>query len=457
VLFAVLWAVAGVFHLLSFHDWRWWSIYGIFLAIAALAVLARPTWPVFAFFVLVDFACVGRNISLIPNHILFAWVVNLTLLTTLAGTLIRRPGEKEIAGEWFRAFAPWLRLELGILYFITGFHKLNTAYFNPEVSCAVSMLHEVAATFPFVPTASWAESGVIHGTIVGEALIPLLVAMRSTRLAGLLLGITFHGLLTTHFYVGIYSFTATVYALFSLFLPGLCVARLALPTWLRILPRIVAVAGITGLMLWMFRHRLFAGGVLESYFPKPLFGLGIVAALAYALGSFGVISWLGYRHPGDFRNPAPGTFRRLWPMAVFPAVLALIGLQPYLGFRTLMCFSMFSNLQTENGRSNHFLMPNWLQITDWQRDLVEVIESNEPGLSALAEEQLSIPFLELRRRRTVVASSLTVVFSRKGQVFKFVSDDVATHRAIPPLGRLAMYYVRFRAVESDPDKVHCRW
>lgn len=26
--FARLWAVAGVFHFLSFHDWRWWSSYG---------------------------------------------------------------------------------------------------------------------------------------------------------------------------------------------------------------------------------------------------------------------------------------------------------------------------------------------------------------------------------------------------------------------------------------------
>jgi hypothetical protein len=102
-------------------------------------------------------------------------------------------------------------------------------------------------------------------------------------------------------------------------------------------------------------------------------------------------------------------------------------------------------------------MPQWLQITDWQEDLVEVIESSEPGLSSLAEQQLAIPFLELRRIRTVATGPLTIAFRRDGHVLTFASDDASSHGSIPPLGPLARRYCRFRPVESDPDRVRCRW
>ncbi len=446
-----------MFHLLSFHDWRWWTTYGPLLGIATLAALDRPTWPVFAFLVLADLVCVGRNLFLLPNHILFSWVVNLTLLTTLVVTLVRRTSRTAIAAEWMRAFAPWLRIELGLLYFFTVFHKLNTAYFNPEVSCAVSMLHEVAARFPFLPTSAAAEYGVIYGTLLVEVLIPVLLAVPGTRLLGFLLGFAFHALLATHSYIGIYSFSATLFALFAVFLPESLATRLQAPLWLRRVLTTMAGAGVLLLTVWLLRHRLFSGGALEPFLPAPLFKIGMQAALVYALAAFCTIGWLGLRHPAEFRQSAPGTARGLWPLAAFPMLLVLIGLQPYLGLRTLMCFSMFSNLQTEGGRSNHLLMPNWLQVTDWQRDLVEIVESSEPILSALAQQRLTLPFLELRRIRTITPDPMTIVFRRQGQSFEFATADATTHGSIPPLGPLAKHYFRFRPVESDPDQVRCRW
>ena len=38
---------------------------------------------------------------------------------------------------------------------------------------------------------------------------------------------------------------------------------------------------------------------------------------------------------------------------------------------------MFSNLQTENGRTNHLIVPAGIQITNWQYDLVEIIDSSD--------------------------------------------------------------------------------
>lgn len=456
-LFARLWALAGVFHALSFHDWRWWSGHGPLLGIATLAALARPTWPIFALFVGVDVACVGRHLALLPNHILFSWVVNLTLLATLAATLAQRPERREVAARWLRAFAPWLRVEVVVLYFFAAFHKLNAAYFNPDVSCAVTMLHEVAAHLHFLPTNALAEQAVIWGTLLGEVAIPLLLARRPTRLAGWLLGIAFHGLLATHAYVGIYSFTATMLALFVVFVPESFAARLCAPRWWRKALAVAASVAAGFLAIWLLRHRLLPGGALEAFVPERLYRIGMAAALVYGAVSFGAVAWMGKRHGAALREAAPGACGRRSLCLGFPLLLVLIGLQPYLGLRTLMCFSMFSNLQTEGGRTNHLLMPDWLQVTDWQRDLVEVVASDDPALAALAAEKLAVPFLELRRVRTIATGPLTLTFRRRGEVLTFASGDPSTHSAIPPLGPVARQYCRFRAVEADPRAVRCRW
>jgi NADH:ubiquinone oxidoreductase subunit 6 (subunit J) len=56
-------------------------------------------------------------------------------------------------------------------------------------------------------------------------------------------------------------------------------------------------------------------------------------------------------------------------LLLIPALLFANGLMPYLGLKTETSFAMYSNLRTEGGYSNHWLMPASLQVWDYQRDL----------------------------------------------------------------------------------------
>jgi hypothetical protein len=47
---------------------------------------------------------------------------------------------------------------------------------------------------------------------------------------------------------------------------------------------------------------------------------------------------------------------------------------------------MFSNLRTEGGISNHYLIPASFQVFDYQKDLVEVVSSTDPILNKIAEK-----------------------------------------------------------------------
>ena len=457
VLFARLWALAGVFHFLSYHDWRWTNWSGILLGAVTLCVLLRPTWQLFGFFVLMDWLLVGRTTPYHPNHILFSWVINLTILLTLAVAWKRRAQGTTIESNWYTLFAPWARLELGVLYFFAVFHKLNSAYFDPEVSCSAAMLRELATRFPILPTGPWAQNAAIYGILVAEAIIPILLAVRPTRLAGLVLGISFHGLLALHPYPGIYSFSATVMALFALFLPESFAARLEPPGWLRLSLRFLCVAGLSFLGIWAARDWLPFGQFLELRWPALAFGIGYGAALVYAGVSLVLIVWLGRRHAQELAGGAPGSLRQLPALIILPVFLVVVGLQPYLGLRTLVCFSMFSNLQTENGQSNHLLMPDSLQLTRWQRDLVEVLETSDPYLAGFQRDGVKIPFLELRRIRTGAGPDFQIRFRRGDQEFRFASSDPSTRNSIEPLGFIERRYFFFRPVEPDPRAVRCRW
>lgn len=450
-----MWALAGVFHFLSFHGWRWNSWQGLVLAACTLGVLFRPSTGIFVAFVLLDWLCVGWHMPVHPNHIIFAWVVNLTLLVTYAIQRLRMPSRGKTGGDWFLLFAPWLRLELCVLYFFAVFHKLNIAYFDPEVSSAATMLREVGARFPMIPTGNWAQVLSIYGTLACETAIPILLMYGPTRGVGLLLGIGFHGALSLHSHGGIYSFSATMLAMFTLFLPASLYGGLRLRRWGGIALHIAA--GVLSIcFIFLFARRLEGiNRTLALWSHNKVNATGYWLALGYIVGAFCVAAWLAVRRRTALAGVMIGSLRSCPALVIFPSLLLIIGLQPYLGLRTQGSFSMFSNLHTEGGRNNHLFMPEWLQLTGWQRDLVEIIPPREDSPLHATPVTQTIPFLELRRIRTIRGWA-DFRFRRNGQEFQYLASDPTTHSLIPPCGPIARRYFWFRPVVSDSKKVPSR-
>ena len=70
-------------------------------------------------------------------------------------------------------------------------------------------------------------------------------------------------------------------------------------------------------------------------------------------------------------------------LLLLPLLVIINGISPYIGLKTQTSWSMFSNLRTEGGKTNHILIRKPFYIADFQNDLVEIVESSDPALQPL--------------------------------------------------------------------------
>jgi hypothetical protein len=143
----------------------------------------------------------------------------------------------------------------------------------------------------------------------------------------------------------------------------------------------------------------------------------------------------------------------LW---LLPALVLINGLNPYLGLRTQLSFSMFSNLRTEGGRTNHLFMPRLITLQPYEDDLVEVIEASDPILQDLRTKELLLPYFEFQAMINEL-DNVRVTYLRNGTEHKvscvdWVCDDADLGTPHPRMRRAFFY---FRAVDKGP-KMQCR-
>ncbi len=459
-LFAFAWAMAGLFHQFSFEGWRWYDVKGIALTIAVVWVLFKPTsWKRFAVLLTIDWVSIAWTFPEHPNHIVFSWVVNSTLLASLLIVVVQNSSETDLASRWYRAFSPWVRIELCVLYFFTVFHKLNISYFDIDWSCSAKLHREISNWMPLLPGAEWAQYMGIYGTLIIETAIPILLFFSRTRVAGVILGMLFHGLLALHPHPGLFSFSSTMTALFTVFIPLGAAASLQPP---EIVQKLWKKGLLLGLCLLALLYLLSNVGIgfLERLGPDRMeAGINKIGFLIYYVYLFGTL-YLFVRSVKTKVDAVKGRLEgevKYYPLlVVFPLLLIVNGSGPYLGLRTQTSFSMFSNLHTENGMTNHLIVPSGIQLTNWQYDLVEIIDSNDPYLNLARDNDLSIVYLELRRRRSIAQPDFWVTFRREGRIETFNAAEPETHHILAPLGLMERRYFYFRPVETNPFTVRCK-
>lgn len=442
--FAFLWAFALLYHQIA---------YGYILASpidTALGLMAGGVmvWPRSGT-MLVGLAALHTTVVYlqlpeVTNHWYFGGLVSLGILLSAAvawGPRARRSGEA-FDRRMAAAFTPVAQACLLLLYGLSGFHKLNHDFFTPGVSCASVLTGQVADRFHLGGTVPDPGMMGVWLTVVVELGLPLLLAGRRWRVAGILLALAFHVVMAA---AGYPRFSATGVALLTLLVPAEAWGPWSTRLGERLgeLGTLVARGALPGLLLLA----TWAGSPLrERAF------LGTQWLLTLAVGTVVVVAWLRKVPPLRLAMLGGG-WRPAGPAWVAALLVLAIAAAPYLGLGTHRALSMYSNLRTEGGASNHLLLPASLQIFPYQRDLVAIHSSSAASLRNLADHGLLVPWQEVRALLTTAVKQsggapVSIGYSRGGTRHD-IPDAAADPRLGLPVSRAAVLLLRFRPVEGS--------
>lgn len=475
-LFAFLWAVAHGYHEAKWSQWL--STPSDFaVGVAVALVLLRPS-SIRRLALLATMQLLNLAVALpyAPNHWLIVAFVNLALLVALASAYLTTRGSVDPSDVW-RRFAPASRALVVVIYGWAAFHKLNSGWFDPAVSCATALMDDWARSFPFVPGSGGVYAAMPAIAVAVEVAIPVLMLMRRGRFAGIVLAMAFH------FALGVprfFNFSAIMLALFLPFAPTGFASTADLWTretdWAAPIRRLFDSGFVRHLKTAAYGV-LFLG-VIAVVVTEPWTYAGVEPRLVREVGSGTRTTWsylfqalwfpyyvgatclfvlIAWRMPDD-RSGAELLRATSSVLYVVPLLALLNGTLPFLGLKTEGVFAMFSNLRTEGDHPNHYIVGGRLDVFDYQADLVRVESSDDAELAKLASRELSIPMYQLQYylayRKDADSSPTGLVYERAGQVVR-TADAAADPELQFRAGAFAAKFFAFRPIEAE-GSVHCR-
>jgi len=462
-IFAFLWACQALVHHEYYQQWLYlndWA--GYLVAILAVAVLLKPSsLPLFASMLV---ASVVYNVQLWPfvkNHILVESLLDLTMLAALAVAFAKERVNGQLDYDarerLFDRFAPVLRAMVIVMYYFAFIAKLNSDFVNPQVSCVAAMYGDLLQRLAFITNADWAKETAIWATLVIEGAIPVLFTFRRTRLLAVVIGLPFHLMLGS---IGHRTFSALAYGVYALFvMDGLAslvndwgawaerrFGRARLDRW-RTVASAAVVAGVTGLIAVAkagYYHAALGPFAAHrvAWIVWGLWSLAVGAAYLLAI-------WRIAHDPRSERATAEIAPVR-W-VHVMTLVAVLNGMSQYLGFKTETCFTMYSNLRTEAGVSNHLFLPPW-RLANYQDDLVDVLETDHPELQEYVNRHDLITYFEFRRLTSTTDHDFRVRYRRNGEperVFERRDGVGSDAELMSPQPLVAAKLLYFRPVSKE--------
>lgn len=293
-----------------------------------------------------------------------------------------------VSGAKALRLAPAARLILVVFYGFAAFAKLNSAFLEPATSCAVFYADQFLESWgiarvddqsPFSVVAIWT-------TLIVELSVPLLLLWRRARWFGVLLGTSFHTLISFDLGQHFYDFTSVLLPLFFLFLPDMSVERIAAafgrisPIDRRISASVLAWVGV--------------GLVVLASLPVTAMSEALLSRLPFIVWVPMSLCWLWLLLSAR-AQPTALSWRPGVAAGVIVGVAILNGLTPYTEVKTAYGFNMYSNLLTARGDSNHLLVTGTLPIRKY--GAVEILASSDPGLADYIGSGYLVPMPNLRR------------------------------------------------------------
>ncbi len=492
--FAFLWAAAALFEYagaIQRAGALTFVLIIVFGRVAAVWTLARPGSP-YRLLLLCGalVAIIVAKLPKGPNHGILVLLASASVILAAARVMAANRSWRVNAGELYAGFAPALRWELLALYFWAFFQKLNSDFLLMDLSCGPAQIWNLHRVLEFLPESQILRTFGVHGTLLVEAGIPCLLLLRTTRYFGVALAIGFHFTLGAN-YTG---FSAMLFAMLSLFLPGRFYASLsnlfgrapsgfltASQRALRALDAALVIGlGILAAVVAVFISQAGSLPSGPAWIQGQLlltlwFAYGTAVMGLFALGAWTARPWsTGERTRLNFQYMS---------LAIMPALVFANGLAPHLGLKNTQVFAMFSNLHTHEGQSNHLLIPGSWQRWDHLDDLVTIHESNDPVLAKMVGPSWKtfnyfstylvdrpkmertqpaphwrLPYLALRRRITDLANAghthIKLVYERAGVIHRLEQAETD-----PELSSLAWFARKFLLLRAIPDtsRGYCMW
>jgi hypothetical protein len=471
-LFVTLWVMAFTFHFFESTPFDAWPV-----ILAGIPCLIVPgSFVALAAFVVVSTGVVAIHLPAASNHFIIALLVNLTLGGAALSVLLirRKSGEdrEEALNRWLQLVFTPVALTLMVVYFFGVFHKLNTSFFDSRVSCAGTLLRQ-GLTRQGITPGDIPEQVVLASaalTLLWEGSILICIAVPRLRRWGILLGVIFH---LTLVWAEFYDFATFVFALYVLLLPRESFGRIA---------KVEAYRSLA-IMGWMASTAVSVAADLSDSPSSPI---GI------RWHTIKVVLWLLTVGPimlpllkvnfsgGQPFAPRRWRLRPAW-LLVVPLLAFFNGSTSYLGLKTVANYSMFSNLRTEEGRTNHLIGGvSALELTGTLRDTVDIhdLRFAEFELGPLADAHGSvarlrrqmrwakqgttvrIPWLELRRAANLWKSAgledVYIDYTHKG-IRRELTNAAADSELSAPLPWFTRLLQAFREIERGDNPVRCRW
>ena len=386
----LLWCVAIIAH---FDDRMHQPLVAANVTCMVVAVtalfFARSTYVMLAVALLQIAAC-WATMPNIDNHWFFCMFISATIAVVLVAQVLRDRGvPRTIPADAIEVMAPPIRMLVISMYLLAVFHKLNTDFFNPEISCAIDFYRRAIRNESWLPLPLNPSRGlrelIISGVVLLEFLPAMFLLWRRTWFVGLVCGVAFHlstGLFMRHF-------PTIMFCLYAWFVPADVFHRVvsAWEAWLRKMTRgrigIVGAVQIATL-LWAAWTLII---LVDRYPQRPQMHSLQISAYRALLRSWDVVALVSFLafaavvvRAKDYRRFEPHPlWNRAWPLYGIVILFAANGLSPYLGLKDHPCMVMWSNLYMKNGHSNHILVPaGALTVFPYMDDMVEIRATNVP-------------------------------------------------------------------------------
>jgi hypothetical protein len=382
------------------------------------------------------------------NNKTITTVFDLCLLASAGALALRGKLNRVQLYENLRIAA---RLLLAIMYFYGIFHKINTDFLDPTVSCAVGLYKPLAAPFGLEDNLV-GRYLAIWSTFVIEGIAIVALFWRRWFAVGLTIALVFHYIIPISAYSWYMDFSSLVFALYMLSMPREASARVYEITYRAVvhpLRNMVGRIGILAPAAATIGLALAAVLLLAMAYPgRPALMLlhsmfiltwAVVGGIAMTVMVYAVMQHLPYDGP-----PVARASRWTW---LIPGLFFVSCLSPYVGLKTESSINMFSNLATEGGASNHLLMPRPPYLFDYQKDVVQVVASSSPTLQKTAAAGMSnvlFPIQEYLRRHP----GQWVSYRLNGQLFERV-----TAADVPAASMLERKFLIFKQVDMRRPKV----